>query len=249
MDRTKLLKKIQALLALSKSDNQHEAELAAEKASELMAQHQIAVSELDVKLHFGSGDIIEEFYAVDGLKMKLKWVETLAYACARGFDATVVANTVLHGTSFRWVGFPEDVGAAKAMFEHLYLAWQSIVVQDLNKAKAQKMSPGKPWLTWSPKDTMQFKQGHGLAYANVLYCRFIELVAARKAQVTATGTALVVVKDAALSDYSKAKGWRAAKQKVSSGSQLGRVAGRAAGDAVHIGKNIGSSAKRLAAGG
>lgn len=48
-DKTKIIDKIQKLLALSKSPNEHEAALAAEKAQELLATYNIDVSEVEAE--------------------------------------------------------------------------------------------------------------------------------------------------------------------------------------------------------
>lgn len=241
MDRTAIVARITKLLALANSPNQHEAEAAARKASALMEEYQVGISEVNVKTQFGKTQIIEESYTVAGQKMKLHWVESLALGCAKAFDGTILVNTGLHGTSFRWVGFPEDVGAAKALFEHLYASWFHIVEADLKAAKAEYCVP------WQPRDTMKFKQGHGVGYAAALYGRCVQLASDRKNNVrhTSTGTTLVLVKDTALKDYGTEKGWKSSKQSQSTGSNMGRQAGHVAGSSVHIGQNLGSASLKI----
>ena len=245
IDRSTLISRIQKLMALSKSDNQHEAELAAAKASQLMEEYQIGVSEVEIKTSYASHNIVEEGYVVEGLKLKLHWVESLAHGCAKLFDATILANSRLHGTSFRFVGFPEDIAAAKALFEHLYLSWYGICERDLRSAKDwQFVQHGT---RFTPGDTMKFKQGHGVGYAGAIFRRCVELAKERKGHVSTTGTSLVVVKDTALTDYGRAHKWTTTKQATSLGSSDGLRAGRAAGGSVHIGKNLSVSPRALPA--
>jgi hypothetical protein len=237
-DHEKIIQRVQKLLALGQSDNQHESELAITRANELMTKHQLAMSDVEVN-ELKASAIIREAYTVPGQKMKLLWIETLAYGVARMFDGVTLVNSSLHGTRFAFVGFPEDVELMKAMFEHLYSNWHLIVARDLFHAKEHHKE--KSWTPWAPRDTMKFKQGHGQAYAIVIYNRCIEAVNIRNTEVrtTTTGTALVVAKDAALTAYGEAAGWvTSKKRKQTRGSNAGMLAGRAAGYAARINPEI-----------
>lgn len=232
-NREKIADKIRKLLALSKSDNQHEAELAAQRANELMTKHQIEMSEVDIEDMRKSG-IVHEGFKVEGQKMKLLWVEQLAFGIALMFDSTVLINNKLHGTSFTFVGHREDIDASKALFQHLYDSWFSIVKADLKLAKSDSLH------RYTPADTMKFKAGHGLGYSNSIFYRCAELKRAREEQVTktATGTELVVMKSQALAEHGRKKGWSTSKKAISSGSSMGRSMGTAAGNAVPLGGAI-----------
>lgn len=234
-EQEKIVDKIRKLLALSKSDNQHEAELAAKRANDLMTKHQIEMSEIDIERMQKSG-ITEERYKVKNQKMKLKWVEYLAQGVAQLFDCTILVNNNLHGTSFTFVGHAEDIETSKLLFEHLYTSWFSIVDHDLKKAKEEFY-----WKTWKPKDTMKFKAGHGLAFAVAIYWRCDSLKKEREQEVSkkSTGKELVVMKKDALEEYGREQRWGAAKKaKVSAGSSLGQGYGQKAGESIPLGGAI-----------
>jgi hypothetical protein len=234
----KIIAKIQKLLALGQSDNEHEAQLAMQRANDLMEKHQLSMSQIDVDKLDSTG-ITEEDYTVEGQKMKLKWIQTLASAAACMFDGQVLVNRRLHGTSFTFVGFPDDIEMMKALFEHLYASWHTIVAKDLLNAKSEHELGD--WRPWAPKDTMSFKAGHGVSYATTVYWRADELVKSRKEKVWTEGTctALVMVKDAALAEYGETQGWRTARAaRSSNGSTAGRAAGRQAGQSANLGNQL-----------
>lgn len=227
---TAIVDKIRKLLALSKSDNEHEAKLAMQRANELMAKYQIASVDIlleDTKVNKVTG----ERYTVEGQRMKLIWIICLAQASAKLFDGDVIKDGTLHGTSFTFVGTPDDLPLMKAMFEHLYQAWFGIVDVDLSKAKML----GR----FTPADTMKFKAGHGIAYAMALLNRVGQLLAERKRALAEVqnGMALVVSKQNNLNDYVSGNS-RTRKQKMSRGSQLGNSYGHSAGNSVPLGGAI-----------
>ena len=230
MTRETILSKIEKLLRLSKSDNQHEAELALARANELMTKHGIAQTELSVEDVIGDG-IQEEEYVVEGQRMKLHWITQLAFGCAKFYDGTILVNRKLHGTSFTWVGLADDILLMKATFEHLYNSWFSIVKADL--ATAKRNSP----FVFAPKDTMKFKQGHALAYAHTLFDRMEVLKADRDKEIKqqSQSTALVVVKEQALADWKSSRGIRSSRQKISRGSAIGATYGHRSGSRVPLG--------------
>jgi Protein of unknown function (DUF2786) len=80
----KLLERLKKLFALGQSSNQHEAELATQKASEIMAEHQIAMSEIDL---LDDGEITkEDHFMPEGARMA-NWVLRLASAAAILYDS------------------------------------------------------------------------------------------------------------------------------------------------------------------
>ena len=237
MTREKIIDRITKLLALSQSDNQHEAELAAKRASELMEKHQISESAILID-ETGVEHIKEERYEVMGQKMRLLWIEILAGGCAKMFDGAILVGSGLHGTRFRWVGHQSDIEAMKALFEHLYQSWFSIVKNDLEESKFDAQFAGTKW---QPRDTMKFKQGHGTAYASAIYFRCVELARMRNSNVAdsgSSGTALVLCKDQALTEYSEKNKWGKSKSKISAGSYAGRAKGAVAGRNAALGGAI-----------
>ena len=231
-----VIEKIKKLLALSKSSNENEARLAAQKASELMQKHQIDAADVLIQ-EVKTQKIVRENYEVEGLRMKYVWVETLGYAVARLFDGSVLTTGQLHGTRFIFVGYPKDIEAMRMLFRHLYDSWLSIVEADLQAAKADHVG------NWKPRDTMKFKLGHGQGYASRISQRCDELVAARKAAVSrssGSGTALVLVKDRALEEWKTENNIRTVKRHQSSGSMSGYAHGVRAGSNAALGGAIGA---------
>ena len=251
MVEQKVVEKIQKLLRLGTSSNEHEAKLAMERASDLMRKHQLSMSQVDVEQVKGTG-MVRERHHVRGLKMKLHWVVDLAQASAKLFDGEITfVKNQLHGTTVTFVGTPDDVAASRALFEHLYASWFSIVEADLKDAKAMKMKAveAADWLTfretygkggsmWAPKDTMKFKAGHGLYFAAAIWHRAVEIAKARKDAVaaTSTGTDLMVLKDNML--QKEMEHAVETKTRRSKGSDIGQVMGWRSGKKVPLGGAI-----------
>ncbi len=222
---TNIVERIRKLLALTESDNQHEAELAAQRASELLEKHQLSMTDIDV-VDVRAGGIIQENMTVG--KMKLLWVIDLARGCAVLFDAECLGSNSLARTRMTWVGTKDDVEMAKALFEYLYTSWFTIMNIDLTQAKLESLC------RFEPRDTMKFKAGHGLSYAWMIQNRCHDMARARQKSVrrTTTGTELMVMKGDMIKDKFKEIGvvyGTAKKQSYgSSGQQYGRAAGRSA---------------------
>jgi len=235
-DKAKMIERVRKLLALSQSTNQHEAELAAERASKLMEEYQIQFADLELnQIRTGAEPIVEEHFQVDGLKMKLHWVGQVGYACALLYDGTILVHSGLWGTSFTFVGFKSDIPMMKTLFTHLYHAWGGIVEHDLQQAKNQS------YHTWAPRDTMKYKHGHGQGYAQALVRRCWEIAQQRKVKLEATSnscTALVLVRDQAIVEWKKKKGCKPAKLNQTKGASDGFSAGYRSGQNVALGGAI-----------
>lgn len=237
LTKEQIVAKIVKLLRLSKSSNQHEAELAAQRASEMMAKYQIDATDVETKnVQNGTDGVISSTYTVADQKMKLHWLETLAVAAAVLYDGTVLIGRGLHGTTFKFVGFRSEIPLMQAIFEHLYEAWKGFVENDLSRAKeAHDDFTRGPW---QPKHTMKFKHGHGQGYAESLASRCALLARDRKAKVQASGngcTSLVLVRDGAINLWKQQNGVKAARVQQTAGSASGYNAGHAAGRAVALG--------------
>ena len=87
--KNKHLDRIKKLLALSKSSNQNEAELAAARAAELMARHQINEAELG---EFDADDLNINEWALDEARQITYWQGYAAQAAAHAFGGRMYAN-------------------------------------------------------------------------------------------------------------------------------------------------------------
>lgn len=245
--REDMMNKLKKLFALAKSDNQHEAELAAQKASQIMEEYQIGLTELDMH---EEGEILEEFYEVTGTYNR-QWIYQLARACSILFNGMCIVGNPRPGQymCFRFVGSKADLMAMKMTFEHLFKSWHSIVEIDLVSAK--KHSLKTLGYTFKPKDTMEFKQGHGNGFASAINTRVRRIVEERKQKVetvSVTGRNLVLLKDAAIQKWGKDHGIKCFMSRPSSsGSNGGLSAGLSAGNNIALNAiGGGESVKRIA---
>lgn len=116
----KLLERIRKLLSLGNADRNnsvHEAEAALAKAHELMRQHNIAMSDVEVQAEAARPATEAE------VKLKgnvLRWKMILAKACARLFDCDTYIARTLGGSKIRIYGQEVDRAVAVAAFEALY---------------------------------------------------------------------------------------------------------------------------------
>lgn len=235
-DRLKMADKIRKLFALATSPNEHEAKLAAQRASELMEKYQIEMA--DVLLTEAKTQQVEtERYEVPDQKMKLIWIGILAHGCAKLFDGEVLDCGGLHGTRLTFIGYPDDIASIKWLFEHLYKSWFGIVDSDLREAKSIQH--------FAPRDTMKFKAGHGLRYATIIRQRCVELVRMRTAHVQNTCTALIPLKNQMVQSKMRDMGVTQKSRHVSAGSALGQKYGERAGRNAAIGGAIQGNSQRL----
>lgn len=239
-DKSDIIDKIKKLLALSKSENQHEAELAAKRASDLMQKYQIDSAVVEASsIKSGKERVADVHFTVPDLRMKYQWVVTLGSAAAALFDGEILVNRRLHGTGFVFVGFKSEIPMMEQMFLHLYHSWKGFVERDLESAKAAHFAITDA--PWTPSKTMKFKHGHGQGYADALYWRCIAIAKERNAkieQANVSCTALVLVRKDALVEWKQQKGIRTVRLKQTQGSSNGRAYGERAGSKVALGGAI-----------
>ena len=243
--RESLVEKVRKLLALSTSSNEHEADLAAQHASDLMKKHQITETEAalsDAK----DGNVITEYYDVPNLRVKYLWVVRLASSVASLFDAKALHVSGNYGVKIIWVGYRDDIDMSIIAFEHLFRSWKVAYGRDLAKEKVEWNDIGA---SMQPGDTMKFKRGHGQGYAQSLGTRIDKIVASRRVDVTQsskTGCELVVVKEQAVAHhYSLIRTGSGSRETW--GDTRGRSAGARAGNSVMIGGSLGGASKKIGA--
>lgn len=180
MQQERIVDKIRKLLALSKSDNPHEAAVALQKATQLMEEYQIKnidlIPEQDVT-HSDIESVTGQHYI---------WAKTLAFSCAKLFDCTTINYTDKKG--FRFIGEEQNIVCANQLFWHLFRAWKGMCSTDYKKDQ--------------PLDRKLYRKSHGLGFASTIYKRVQELTEKRHENIVkSTGTDLVVVSDAKLNQY------------------------------------------------
>lgn len=188
-DKQKIAERIRKLFALGASANQHEAELAMAKANELMKEHQISMTDVDLA---EEGVITQEDYFVDDALRMVNSIGNLAGAVAILYDGNITQRRGNTNGSlrYRFYGTTTDIAAMKMTFAHLYESWKSIVKHDQAEAKKNGLN------------TATYKNSHMYGYSSALRSRAKALAAARTTEVkAATGRDLVVVKGAAVADF------------------------------------------------
>lgn len=232
-EREKLIERIAKLLALATSDNQHEAELALAKANEMMQEHQIAMSEVQSEQE-REEDYDQTLYEISGVKVF--WLYQLARACAELYDGECINVPYTKGkTSFYFVATPSNVEIIKATFIYMYKVQQNVVVADLEAYRDDWRD--KVGANLTPGETMKFKHGHGVGFANAIRNKVYQLVKKRKAhlkQHSETTNALVIVSEKKLKDYMDMNSKTNNRRNYSDGSGAGRAAGDRAGQKIDL---------------
>lgn len=199
-NKTKITETLQKLLALSKSSNQHEAELAMSKANELMEKYQITMSEVLVNDLKGQRAVRGNTIRVS--ETYRSFIDMIAAAAATLCDAC--ALKVSAQASVLFIGAKEDVANAEIMFWYLFNSWKSIVQADCSEFQAQYSFVHG--INASQYEVKKYKIGHGQGFSVVVLRRAERLAEERKEAVqqsSATGNALVVLKNQIIEDYIK----------------------------------------------
>jgi hypothetical protein len=237
METDRIADKIRKLLALSKSSNQYEAELAMERASDLMEKYQVTMADVLVQdIGQGIDPVVSEVWTVPGLDMKLHYVTTLAWACANLYDGTVLSHTKLACTRLTWVGRRDSIDSAKATFEYLWSSWKGIVVTDLTREKERHVGPKG---SWTPAMTMKYKHGHGVGYSSSIWWRVDSMVKDKEKRMEDLGGSckdLIVINKNGIEKWMGEHHIRTSYTKQSNGSTKGYMAGLVAGERADLGQ-------------
>lgn len=238
-ERQKIVERVKKLLALSASSNEHEAALAAEKAQELLAAHNLSMSEVETKDSEG-GQITET--GTDYQHPKV-WERPLRHAVARLYFCTYYcAQGTFSGKRQErhfTVGEPHNITVAVLMADYLVktvdrLAWTECKIVAKDEQKRFRVS-----------------------FRNACAMRLvIRLEKKRKAMMeaptkTTTGTTL----PALMSLYEKAnqlttsfmnnkEGMKTSRNTLKMGHLLGALTGNRAGDQISLDAQVGTESNR-----
>lgn len=193
MNIDEIKKRIKKLFALSSSPNQHEAESALTKANRLMAEYNIAQSEM-----FEADSEAEMFDAVSSeaickSAVYRSFTQELAQAVAKFYDIEMY-NVKEPKLGFCFVGFKADIEQAEVLFNYLFDTWMAVVRVDATT-----------WRKSFSEEVTQFemrkyRKAHGQGYSAAITRRVNALKELRKQQVI-TSTALVVHKTETIKDF------------------------------------------------
>lgn len=209
----KLIERLRKLFALGNSPNQHEAEAALAKASQIMQEHQLSMSDVDMS---EQGAIVEETETAP----KDKAVAILAAAIGKLYDVRVLRSP--RRAVFMFIGTSADVTACRMTFAHIRASWKSIAACDYRA-------------TGYAGNARSFNNSHLLGFASAIWKRAEALAADRNKTVkSSTGRDLVVVKSAAIDDFLAGRKIKnsGSVSRVSNGS--GYLAGHMAGQSIPL---------------
>lgn len=109
----KIIAKIQKLLALANSSNEHEAALAAAHAQRLLSEHNLAMADIESEQKPQSADKVEAQVS----KTLPKWVRHLSAGVCTAFDCQAIHHPALGKMTF--IGVGADVQVAAYTFAYL----------------------------------------------------------------------------------------------------------------------------------
>lgn len=184
MTRERVIEKVRKLLALSSSSNQHEAALAAAHAQRLLAEHNLSMSELEVR-EKGAGEV-----ALEVAKTVPKWLSSLFASVANGFDCFPIVTTTASCSRLRFIGVGEDPAVACCTLQFLMQELRRLATVYLRSSEAAQ---GR----LSAADRQRIRSSYLLGGAQGVR----QALMAQKAQTPTTSTALVPVKDALIKQY------------------------------------------------
>jgi hypothetical protein len=113
METNPIIEKIQKLLALSNSSNEHEAALAAAHAQRLLSEHNLAMADVEAMQRPQSADRVETTVA----KTLPKWVRNLSSGVCSAFDCQAIHHPAQGKMTF--IGVGADVQVASYTFSYL----------------------------------------------------------------------------------------------------------------------------------
>ena len=221
MSKEKILRKLQGVLARTKSSNPHEAAVAAGLLKKLMDKYDIHIHQLEL--------IQKKVVSVDKKASSMvkgrhprKWVINLASAVSGFYECKLTWR----GATFSFIGFEVDSIVALQMFEYLY--------SDIRRTAVEKCDGFDRHAKQA--NVQDFCIGATVA----LEMRFEEMkVELRRSQVGET-KALVVVKKNAIDEFMKALGkLRVVDTSMGGNNTEGFIRGVQHGRTVPLGKQIG----------
>ena len=184
MTRERVIEKVRKLLALSGSSNEHEAALAAAHAQRLLAEHNLAMSELEVREE-GAGEVV-----IEVARTVPKWLSSLFASVAGGFDCFPVVTTSQQSSRLRFIGVGEDPAVAACTLQFLIKELRRLASVYL---RALEAAAGK----LAARERQRVRTSYLLGGAQGVR----QALQAQKQQTPTTSTALVPVKEAMIRQY------------------------------------------------
>jgi hypothetical protein len=249
---SKIIERIQKLLALSTSSNPHEAAVAAGKAAQMMADYQLEEADLRVESGEANSDPIETslFDGVDGKRIST-WKSGIlnglikAFGCHGWYTYEITGEypNRVKNTKFKVIGRRANVQTANYMYLYLVAeisrlcneAWLAV------PASLASVTHGKYW-----------KNSFFVGASNEIYRRLVEQVQAAKAQAQTPGLVLVRKDQEEVDLYFNANKPRLKNQAMTTSRVNGDAhsQGKAAGSSINLGgakPSLGAAPRQLTA--
>ena len=239
MDKDKLIKKIQALLALSDSPNENEATSAAAKAQELMNTYSLSMAEVSVEDDNDDGVIHQQF---GPSKSNVFWKLMLATGIAKANNVKCFSGKDRNnGTRMKYIHFVGRAGLVTgciALYNYLSETIDRECKRQMTIAKRDPYNEGTSWRSWADS----FRKG--------MADRITERLKEKKEAMETTdslhepiGSAIVRQKTSSMlakenQAFMDGMGLRTQKVGTSSRSADGSNAGRRAGDRAALGGQL-----------
>jgi hypothetical protein len=180
----KIADRIQKLLKLAESDNEHESALAASRAADLLAKHNLTLAEIAARNPEAAPEAIEMEYLIQSRRIS-NWKVRLAGGVARACDCRIL---IAAGRGINILGTVGDIAAARVLFAYLCEASDRCVKREkdlsIDYLRASQYGDGNKYV-----------RSFRLGLAERLSVRVQADAAARKETVEAdasAGTALVL---------------------------------------------------------
>jgi len=115
MNREQIVEKVQKLLRLSKSDNEHEASLAMANANKLLLKYNLEMSDVD---EIDINEILEE--TVMSGKRMISWKLLLLNAIMDLNNCTIITHNRIRGEkSVKAIGKKQNIAISMSMFDYV----------------------------------------------------------------------------------------------------------------------------------
>lgn len=184
MTRKRVIERVRKLLALAKSSNEHEAALAAAHAQRLLAEHNLAISELEMREE-GAGEA-----ELTVARTVPKWLSSLFAVVAHAFDCMAIVASTADAGRLRFIGVGEDPAVAACTLQFLMQELRRLASRYLKQQAAELLSPA---IRRRMRDSYLLGGVQGVQQAMAL----------QKAATPTTAGALVPVKEALIRQYSE----------------------------------------------
>lgn len=234
MTKERIIDKIEKLLRLATSPNEHEAAAASARAQKLMEKHQIDVLELGGEDEENTLQAMDDF--IEGKQRYEGWYTNFFNSLAMAYDLDPYFSKRRRYTGLRVIGLKSDILLFKQVFAYLI---ETITRLHKSAYKDHKATLA-PWEKTSRQYSMDFRKDFCYGCATGIV-KNIREQKAKRAQEAVQNRELVVVKDAIIKsfvdkgDYNFGKAKAVAGPSYSEAYRQGVVAGLQVGVDTQIG--------------